>query len=79
MHLKEKKEDIINTLQNTDNEDLINEVYQLLHSDDLEEVDVKKLPSDLQMKLNRALEDYKQGRYITHEQMQQKMKQWLMK
>jgi len=79
MNLKEKKEDIINTLQNTDNEDLINEVYQLLHSDDLEEVDVKKLPSDLQMKLNRALEDYKQGRYITHEQMQQKMKQWLMK
>jgi hypothetical protein len=73
MSLAEKKENIIKTLQQTDNEQLIDEVYELLRSEDIfEELQFDMLPASLQLKLNRALEDYKSGRYITHEQRKKK-------
>ena len=44
-----------------------------------ENVNVKKLPPELQQKINKSLEDYKSGNYITHEEMKQKVQQWLTK
>jgi predicted transcriptional regulator len=40
---------------------------------------MEALPIDLQGKIQNALEDYKAGRYITQEQMKQKVGQWLTK
>lgn len=77
---KNKKEDILQTLQATTDEQLIEEVYELLHPDEaIDNIAIKGLPQELQNKLNRALDDYKSGRYITHEQMKQKVSQWLTK
>lgn len=78
MNISEKKADIINALQQNNNEDLINEVYALLHTDQsIESIITDELPLDLKNKLVKAIEDYRSGRYITHEQMQQKVTQWL--
>lgn len=80
MELIDKKTNIILTIQSTDDEQLIEEVYDLLHPDEaVENIDINNLPEDLQMKLSRALDDYKAGRYVSHEQMKQKMHEWLMK
>lgn len=80
MDIKEKKREIINSVQNTNDELLINEVYDLLHEENnLEDITSDELPQELQIKLSKAVEDYKQGRYITYEQMQQKIQQWLTK
>jgi len=80
MNKKDKKEDILQTLQSTTDEQLIDEVYELLHPDDaVSNITIADLPEELQHKLNRALDDYKSGRYITHEEMKQKVTQWLTK
>ncbi len=80
MDRKNKKEDILQTLQSTTDEELIDEVYELLHPDDaLDSIVISDLPEELQHKLNRALGDYQSGRYITYEQMKQKVAQWLAK
>jgi len=70
MGIIDKKKDIILTLQTSDDEQLIEEVYELLHpAEAVESFSANDLPEDLQIKLTRALEDYNAGRYITHEQM----------
>lgn len=80
MDKKNKKEDILQTLQSTTDEELIDEVYELLHPDRyVNNIAISDLPEELQYKLNRALDDYQSGRYITHEQMKQKVAQWFTK
>ena len=80
MENKNKKADILQTIQSTNDKQLIEEVYELLHPDEaIDTIAIKDLPQELQTKLNRALDDYKSGRYITHEQMKQKVSQWLTK
>lgn len=80
MNISEKKQDIINSIQNTNDELLIDEMYNLLHNEDeIKNIELNEVPVELQAKLSRAINDYKQGRYITNEQMKQKLQQWLMK
>ncbi len=80
MNITEKKKEIINRLQQTSDEQLINEVYALIHPDEtIENFNLNELPQDLQNKLSKALDDYYSGHYISHDQMQQKIQQWLMK
>jgi hypothetical protein len=78
MNTHDKKEEILQKLQSTTDERLIEEIYNLLKSDTaIEVVQTNDLPQELQNKISRALDDYKNGRYITHEQMKQKLEQWL--
>jgi predicted transcriptional regulator len=57
---------------------LIDEVYELLYPDEeVTNIPLSALSEELQNKINRALDDYKNGRYITHEQMKEKVAQWL--
>jgi len=78
MNIRDKKENILQELQSTNDEQLIEEVYELLYPNEaVKSISVSDLPDELQIKINRALDDYKNGRYITHEQMKQKVAQWL--
>jgi len=80
MNTEDKKEDILQKIKSTTDEKLIEEVYNLLHESNLlDEVQINELPKELRQKINRALDDYKNGRYITHDQMKQKVDQWLTK
>ncbi|GEO08945.1 hypothetical protein [Segetibacter aerophilus] len=80
MEVGDKKKEIINALQSTSDELLIEEVYELVHPQaGVEDVTLGNLPLELQTKILRALNDYKDGRYITHEEMKSKMQQWLLK
>lgn len=78
MNIKNKKAEILQIINSTNDEELIEEVYELLNPYEIiEEIQLNKLPSELQNKITSALDDYKKGRYITHEQMKQKVDQWL--
>ncbi|MDE3184069.1 MAG: hypothetical protein KGM16_11690 [Bacteroidota bacterium] len=80
MNTKDKKEEILQKLRSTTDEQLIEEVYELLNpSAVIEDIPVNKLPQELQNKISRALDDFKNGRYITHDQMKQKVEQWLIR
>jgi len=79
MNTRDKKEDILQKLQSTTDEQLIEEVYELLYpNEDIKNIIISDLTDDLQVKINRALDDYRNGRYITHQQMKQKVEQWFM-
>ena len=79
MNIADKKTEIIQILQSVKDEQLIEEVYELVHADrSVESVDISSLPKEIQDKINNALSDYKSGNYITHRQMKEKVKQWLM-
>ena len=80
MNTINKKEEILQKLRSTTDEQLIGEVYELLNPNAvIEDIQVNKLPQELQNKINRALDDFKNGRYITHDQMIQKLEQWLIR
>ncbi len=80
MNISDKKTEVLELIRQTNDSTLIDEVYDILHPETtLENVNVKSLPSKLQHKINKALEDYKSGNYITHEEMKQKVQQWLTK
>lgn len=80
MSISDKKRDVIYTLQASNDETLIDEIYELLHPDKaIDVVEIKDLPAELQQKISKAMDDYRSGRYITHTEMKQKVQQWLMK
>jgi ribosome-binding protein aMBF1 (putative translation factor) len=78
MDIINKKEEILQTLRFTKDEQLIEDVYQLIHADEqIKNISISDLPQELQNKISRALDDYRIGRYISHEQMKEKVSQWL--
>lgn len=78
MDINNKKEMIIQKIESTTRQQLIEEVYDVLFPDkEIENISIDNLPKELQNKISRALDDYKSGQYITHEQMKQKVNQWL--
>ena len=78
MDTKDKKKEIIQTLQTSNDQELIQEVYELLCPNAaIEKFAIESLLQELQRKVKRAIDDYKNGRYVTHTQMKQKVEQWL--
>ncbi len=80
MNTHDKKTELLELLSQTNDSNLIDEVYEILHPEAaVDNIDISALPGELQQKINKALEDYKSGNYITHEQMKQKVEKWLTK
>jgi uncharacterized protein YjgD (DUF1641 family) len=78
MNTNDKKSEVLELLNQTNDSSLIDEVYEMLHPEStIENINIAALTSELQQKINSALDDYKTGNYITHEQMKQKVQQWL--
>lgn len=80
MNTHDKKTEVLELLSQTNDSSLIDEVYEMLHPESaVENINLQSLPGELQQKINKALDDYKSGNYITHEQMKEKVQQWLTK
>jgi hypothetical protein len=80
MKTKDKKTEVLELLTQTNDSGLIDEVYDILHPEGfVENINMDELPGELQQKISKALDDYKSGSYITHEEMNQKLQQWLTK
>jgi hypothetical protein len=76
MNISDKKTEVLELLRQTNDSALIDEVYDILHPEaTLENINIRNLPDELRQKLNKALEDYQSGNYITHEEMKQKVQQ----
>ena len=80
MNTKDKKAEVLELLTQTNDSGLIDEVYDVLHPESaVENINMQELPVEFQQKISKALDDYKTGKYITHDQMKQKLQQWLTK
>lgn len=78
MNKTKLKERLIKEIQNIENEDILKEVYRLL---DLESEDQEsyKLSQEQVSIVNEAREQVKNGQFLTHEEAQKKINQWLNK
>ena len=78
MNKTKLKERLIKEIQSIENEDILNEVYRLL---ELESEDQKsyKLTQEQISVVNEAREQVKKGQFLTHEEAQKKINQWLNK
>lgn len=72
------KEKLINKIQNIENEDILKEVYRLLEIES-EDLDSYKLTNEQISVVNEAHEQIKKGHFLTHEEAQNKINQWLNK
>ena len=78
MTIQDKKKQVLALLSNTNDSTLKEEVFDILQPDvSINEVDIEQLPNQLQLKIKRAFEDYKNGNYITHETIKEKIAVWL--
>gem|GEM_PF-3826325 len=65
-------------LQSSNDGELIEEVFEMLHPEEaIENIDVSKLSTELRNKISRAMDDHRNGRFIAQDKMNQKMVQWL--
>ena len=80
MNTNDKKTEVFELLTQTNDSILIDEVYDILHPEGtVENIKMEELSAELQQKISKAFDDYKSGNYITHEEMNQKLQQWLTK
>ncbi len=80
MTTNDKKKQVLDLLGSTYDSTIIDEIYAILQpAVNTDEINIQQLPDKLQEKINRAIEDYNTGNYITHEEMKQKLHQWLTK
>lgn len=80
MNTIEKKQALLQTLSSIDDESVIDELYEILHPEGgIVSIDKENLPKELQSKLNRGIQDFSSGNYITNEQMKEKSAQWVTK
>jgi uncharacterized protein YlaI len=72
------KEKIITKIESIDNEELLNEVYQLLELNS-ENVNTYILTEEQLNVAQEAQEQIKKGHFSTHEEVQKKINKWLEK
>jgi hypothetical protein len=75
----DKKRAVLEALEEASpNDKIIDEVYEVLYPErSIEFVHLEQLPVLLKHKLEKAMDDYKQGRYISNDQMKEKMQKRL--
>lgn len=78
MNMTKLKERIIMEIQNIENVDILNEIYRLLELDS-EDLEPYKLSDEQITVVNEAREQIKKGQFLTHEEAQKKINQWLNK
>ena len=80
MTIHDKKKEVLALLSSTNDGAVIEEVYALLHDiETINDIAINELPIPLQTKIEKAIEDYKTGNYITQDEMKHKLERWLSK
>lgn len=74
MNTYDKKTEVLTLLSQTNDSSLIDDIYDMLHPETtIKNINLQELPSELQQKINKALDDYKTGNFSTQEQKKQKV------
>jgi len=69
---------LIEKIQKTDNESLLKEVYRLLELE-TEDIEVYKLSEDQKDAINEARQQIKKGQFLTNDQADKEIDEWLSK
>ena len=74
----ELRKRLIDKIQETDNENLLEEAYRLLELE-TENIDVYKLTDDQRKAVNEGKQQIKDGKFLTDEQANKEIDGWLSK
>ena len=74
----ELRKRLIDKIQKTDNENLLEEAYRLLELE-TENIDVYKLTDDQRKAVNEGKQQIKDGKFLTDEQANKEIDGWLSK
>ena len=74
----ELRKRLIDKIQKTDNEDLLAEAYRLLELE-TEDIEIYKLNNDQRKAISEARQQIKSGQFLTDEQSNKEIDEWLSK
>ena len=78
MFTKEMKKQLIDKIQSTDDANILEEVYRILEVS-TQEVDMIVLSDDQKTKIDSGIKDIEEGRYLTHDEANREISEWLKK
>ena len=74
----ELRKRLIDKIQKTDNDDLLAEAYRLLELE-TEDIEIYKLNNDQRKAITEARQQIKSGQFLTDEQSNKEIDEWLSK
>ena len=72
------KKQLIDKTQSTDDDKILEEIYRILEVS-TQEVDLIVLSDDQKARIDRGINDIKEGRYLTNEEANREIDEWLKK
>lgn len=78
MSTVELRKRLIDKIQKTDNENLLEEAYRLLELE-AEDIEIYKLSDEQRKAVNEAKQQIKSGKYLTDDQANKEIDEWLNK
>ena len=78
MSTVELRKRLIDKIQKTDNEKLLEEAYRLLELE-TEDIEIYKLSDEQRKAVNEAKQQIKSGKYLTDDQANKEIDEWLNK
>lgn len=78
MSTKELRKRLIKEIEKTQNEDLLEEVYRLLHIE-TSDIEIYKLSEDQKKSITEAKNQIKKGQFLTDEEANKEINEWLKK
>ncbi len=72
----ELKEKLINSINKTDNEELLHEVYRLLEIEN-DDIEIYKLSDEQRMAISLSQEQIKNGEFATNQEADNEIEEWL--
>ena len=72
----ELKEKLINSINKTDNEELLHEMYRLLEIEN-EDIEVYKLSDEQRKAISISQQQIKNGEFITNQEADNEIEEWL--
>ena len=78
MSTAELRKRLIDKIQKTDNENILQEAYRLLELE-TEDIEIYKLSDDQKKALSEARQQIKAGQFLTNDQADKEIDEWLSK
>ena len=78
MLTKEMKQELIDKINSTKDENILEEVYRILEVGS-EEVDMIVLTDEQKESINKGIKDVEEGKYLTNEEANSEIEKWLTK
>lgn len=75
---KEMKKQLIDKIQSTDDDNLLEEVYRILEVS-TQEVDMIMLTDDQKTRIDKGIRDIEEGRFLTNDEANREIDEWLKK